>query len=279
MFNLIMGYAAATQMDVTRVFEYTDDEVKRYVAPGGTVDTQKLASLPTLVMPELQDTDSEQVARVGHVEDLSLTGRDWRYRFVPNPSMAPIPTSRIQAIARELRIGDWEFNRTHWAVKPVDLHRVLFASGATGKIAPQVFRLPIEIPTDPGLIAVMMPFDAGFSRVYATLQAAAAEVSMTCLRADDIWLNQHIMDDVINLIWRARVVVADLTGKNPNVFYETGIAHTLGRDVIQIAQSMNDVPFDLRSIRSLTYLNNDQGREELKGDIVGRLRTLLQSGR
>jgi hypothetical protein len=48
----------------------------------------------------------------------------------------------------------------------------------------------------------------------------------------------------------ARIVIADLNSRNPNVFYETGIAHTLGRDVIQIAQSIEDVPFDLRAIRS-----------------------------
>jgi hypothetical protein len=82
------------------------------------------------------------------------------------------------------------------------------------------------------------------------------------------------MDDIINLIWRARVVVADLSSKNPNVFYETGIAHTLGREVIQIAQSIDDIPFDLRAIRSLTYLNNGEGPERLKAQIVERLKYL-----
>jgi hypothetical protein len=279
MFNLIMGYAAPTEMQAARMFEYTDDEVKKFIAPGGIVDTSKLGSLPTLVMPELQDSQSEQFAQVGHVEDLSLVGREWRYRFVRNPSVAPTPTNRIEAAARELRIGDWEFNRTHWAVKQVDLYRVLQVSSVAPQLAPQVFRLPTEVPTDPNLVAVMMPFDAGFASVYAALQGAAAEVGMTCLRADDIWLNHHIMEDIINLIWRAQVVVADLTGKNPNVFYEAGVSHTLGREVIQIAQSMDDIPFDLRSIRSVRYLNNDQGRDDLKREVVGRLRTILQTRR
>jgi hypothetical protein len=164
-------------------------------------------------------------------------------------------------------------------VKQVDLYRVLQVSSVAPQLAPQVFRLPTEVPTDPNLVAVMMPFDAGFASVYAALQGAAAEVGMTCLRADDIWLNHHIMDDIINLIWRAQVVVGDLTGKNPNVFYEAGISHTLGREVIQIAQSMDDIPFDLRSIRSVRYLNNDQGRDDLKREVVGRLRTILQTRR
>jgi hypothetical protein len=279
MFNLIMGYSAGNEMQAARMFEYTDDEVEEFIAPGGIVNTSKLVSLPTLVMPELQDRDSEQIARVGHVEDLFLVGQDWRYRFVPNPSVAPIPTDRIEAAARELRIDKWEFNRTHWAVKQVDLYRALQGPGVPNQIAPKVFRLPIEVRADPDLVAVMMPFDAGFSGVYLALQGAAAEVGMKCLRADDIWLNHHIMDDVINLIWRARVVVADLTGKNPNVFYEAGIAHTLGREVIQIAQSMDDIPFDLRSIRSLHYLNNDQGRDDLRRDVGRRLGTILEARR
>ena len=279
MFNLIMGYSASSEMQAARMFEYTDDEVKKFIAPGGAVNTSRLVSLPTLVMPEPQDRDSEQVARIGHVEDLTLVGQDWRYRFVPNPTVAPIPTNRIEAAARELHVDKWEFNRTHWAVKQIDLYRVLHGPGVANQIAPRVFRLPTEVPTDPDLVAVMMPFDAGFTGVYAALQGAAAEVGMVCLRADNIWVNHHIMDDIINLIWRAQVVVADLTGKNPNVFYEAGIAHTIGRQVIQIAQSMDDIPFDLRSIRSLRYLNNDQGRADLKRDVAGRIGTILEACR
>jgi hypothetical protein len=55
----------------------------------------------------------------------------------------------------------------------------------------------------------------------------------------------------VTLIWRTRAIVADLSGKNPNVFYEAGIAYTIGRDVIPITQSMDDIPFDLRSLRSV----------------------------
>jgi hypothetical protein len=122
----------------------------------------------------------------------------------------------------------------------------------------------------------MMPFSPGFSDVYEALKEVAAEAGMTCHRADDIWINEHIMDDVINLLWRARLVIADLSGKNPNVFYETGIAHTLGREVIQIAQSMDDVPFDLRSIRTVRYLSNGEGLARLRNDLAPRLNQIAQ---
>jgi hypothetical protein len=124
----------------------------------------------------------------------------------------------------------------------------------------------------------MMPFAAGFDNVYAALQEAATESGMRCNRADDIWVNNHIMDDVINLIWRARVIISDMTSRNPNVFYETGIVHTLGRNAIQITQSMSDVPFDLQSIRSIPYLNNREGLEDLKARVIARIRELTRTG-
>jgi hypothetical protein len=272
-YNLIVGFVDGVASQ-DRLLEYTDDAVREYVAPSGAVDPSRLGSFPTLVMPELQDKRSPQVAHVGDVADLTLTGRDYRYRFVPDPAVPPIASDRIERASRRLDIGDWEFNRHHWAVKNVDLYRVLHESVLGSVPAPKVFRVPIELATERDLVTVMMPFDARFDRVYDTLQQAAAEVGMRCLRADDIWVNNHIIDDVINLIWRARVVVADLSTRNPNVFYETGIAHTLGREVIPIAQSSEDVPFDLRSIRSQIYLNNSEGLERLRVQVVERLNYL-----
>ncbi|RRD07380.1 hypothetical protein EII34_02550 [Arachnia propionica] len=80
---------------------------------------------------------------------------------------------------------------------------------------------------------------------------------------------------MLSLIWRSRFVLADLTGKNPNVFYETGIAHSVGRRTILITQSMADVPFDLQGLRVLHYLDNEEGRHRLSQGITDRLRTLM----
>ena len=276
MYNLIVGFIDGVASE-DRMLEYTDDSVRQHVAPSSVLDVSRLVSFPTLVMPELQDRRSPQVARVGDITDLTLAGRDYRFRFVPNPAVPAIASGQIERASRWLGIGEWEFNRHHWAVKNVDLYRVLQESILESPLAPKVFRLPEEIHAEQDLVAVMMPFDARFNNVYATLQQAAAESGMRCQRADDIWINNHIIDDIINLIWRARVVIADLSSRNPNVFYETGIAHTLGREVIQIAQSIDDIPFDLRAIRSIPYLNNGEGLERLKTQVVERLNYLVSA--
>jgi hypothetical protein len=271
MYNLLVGFAPGTAFG-GRVFEYTEPQVEGYFKPSGTPDPARLSKLPTLVMPEV-GSDEPQIALVGRLTDLAWAGHDLRYRFAPNPAVRPIPMGRIQDLATSLEIGDWEFKRTHWAVKAVDLYGTL-AEPEPESSASKAFRLPKEEARERDLVAVMMPFDVALAPVYEALQGAAADAGLRCQRADDIWVKTHIMEDVLSLIWRSQVVISDFTGKNANVFYETGIAHTIGRDVIQIVQNIDDVPFDLRSIRTLTYLNNGEGLLKLRADTAARLFTL-----
>jgi hypothetical protein len=139
--------------------------------------------------------------------------------------------------------------------------------------APNVFTVP-ELPQEPDLAVVMMPFSAEFTPIYKAIRRACKTAGLRCLRVDDIWEESIIIQDVFNLIFRSRIVIVDFTGKNPNVMYETGIAHTLGKHVVPISQSMADVPFDLKHHRTLTYLNNEQGRAKLEERLATRLQQL-----
>lgn len=272
MYNLLIGYFDGS-LEVNRILEYTDSSVKEYVAPQGKIDIFRISRLPTLMMPEKKDYDSPQMAQVGYVEDIIPSGRKYGFRFIPLEGFAPIPTVEVHELDAKLGItNNWELNRTHWAVKEVDLYRVL-APLLAPMISPQVFSLPKNRIRE-NLVAVMMPFDRKYDETYKTLKEASSEVGMDCVCVDDIWENNSIMQDIASLICRAQVVVADLTGKNPNVFYETGIAHTLGREVILITQNPEDVPFDLRHLRNIKYLANEQGLMELKANVIKRLKIL-----
>jgi nucleoside 2-deoxyribosyltransferase len=120
----------------------------------------------------------------------------------------------------------------------------------------------------------MMPFSAEFSQVYEGIKGACQQVGYRCLRADNIWEESTIIQDIFNLIFRSYIVIVDFTGKNPNVMYETGIAHTLGKHVIPLTQSANDVPFDLRHHRFLPYLNNYEGIETMTIKLTERIKQL-----
>ena len=119
-----------------------------------------------------------------------------------------------------------------------------------------------------------MPFGPAFDNFYAAIRYSAQSAGMTCQRADQIWEADEVIQDIFSLIYRSGIVICDFTGKNPNVFYEAGIAHTLGRSVVPIAQSEHDVPFDLKHRRYLKYLNNDEGLRDLVARLTPRLLTL-----
>jgi AbiJ N-terminal domain 5 len=137
--------------------------------------------------------------------------------------------------------------------------------------APSVFSVP-DMPLETDLVVVMMPFSAEFAPVYVAIGNACKTADLRCLRVDDIWEDSIIIQDIFSLIFRAHIVVVDFTGKNPNVMYETGIAHTLGKHVVPISQSLSDVPFDLTHHRILKYLPNSQGLTALQTALTTRLR-------
>jgi len=141
--------------------------------------------------------------------------------------------------------------------------------------SPMVFRIPEGKP-HVDLISVMMPFDAPLRPVYETIKKAANATGYQCKRVDDIWDNSTVIQDVFSLIFESYVVVCDFTDKNPNVFYEAGIAHTLGKHVIPITQNREHIPFDLRHHRYAQYLNNAEGREALQQELKARMKVLAK---
>lgn len=137
--------------------------------------------------------------------------------------------------------------------------------------APYVFQVP-ELTVESDLLAVMMPFAMEFDSAFDAIKRSASECDLHCLRADDIWEEVTIIQDIFNLIYRSSIVIVDFTNKNPNVMYETGIAHTLGKHVIPITQSLADIPFDIGHHRTLKYQSNNEGLATLTSELTKKLR-------
>lgn len=146
-------------------------------------------------------------------------------------------------------------------------------SGQSVRFTPSIFNVPDQ-PYDPKLVGVMMPFN-GFDPIYTAIKGACQDtLYFRAQRADDIWQASTVMQDVFSLIYRSHVVVCDFSGRNPNVFYEAGIAHALGKIVVPITQRETDIPSDLISHRYLLYLNNAEGLANLRTQLCARLRSL-----
>ncbi|MFN4092179.1 MAG: hypothetical protein ACK4FG_04715 [Brevundimonas sp.] len=273
MFSLEWENNGVTSVPASRIFEYTDQHVIDQFRENGNPVLERLTALPCLF---LQEGTGTEVAYVGQINRARRVGTDVSIEYTFDAQVPPLQNSMIYANRMALDMPhDFEFSRNHWAVKDVDLYRFLLGNVRPRRQRPTVFQIPEHENIEPALASAMMPFDAGFNEIYASIQQAAADAGLRCRRADDIWENAAIIQDVVALIDRSRIVVCDCTGRNPNVFYEAGIAHTLGREVILITQNEQDIPFDLRHLRYIRYLNNAEGRAALATALQARMQTIL----
>ena len=277
MFNLLMfnvdWVSGRVTVPIGRMFEYTSDHIADQFRQNGSPLLDRLTALPCLFCEE---GTTDEIAYVGQINRTRITGRDLSLEVSFDAEVPPLQNSMVYANRAELDMPhDFEFWRNHWAVKDVDLYRFLLRNVRPRRQRPTVFQIPEHENIEATLASAMMPFDVAFNTVYDSIRQAADNVGLRCRRADDIWENAVIIQDVVALIDRSRVVVCDCTGRNPNVFYEAGIAHTLGREVILITQSEHDIPFDLRHLRYVKYLNNAEGRAALVTALQSRMQTIL----
>lgn len=101
---------------------------------------------------------------------------------------------------------------------------------------------------------VIMPFAGAFNTVYErVIRPAVEQIGLACIRADEVFSKPQITHDIWKQIRSCRVVVAELTGRNPNVLYELGLAHAIGKPVVIMTRNEADVPFDLKALRYLFY--------------------------
>jgi len=114
---------------------------------------------------------------------------------------------------------------------------------------------PLDYAFDPTTAFVLMPFGEKWSAdVFHVIKRACEEASLRALRADDIFAPEIIINNIWRLINTAGIIVADITVHNANVFYELGIAHTLGKRVVLLRQKEGAVPpFDIAFWRHFEY--------------------------
>lgn len=139
-----------------------------------------------------------------------------------------------------------------------------------------------EFEPDPKLCFVLMPFDEPkarrkpFMRVYKVIRATVRRAKLKCKRADEIFGVIPIVEDIWESINKAALIIADLTGRNANVFYEVGLSHALPKKVVFLAQTKNDLPFDVEHVRCIIYQNSNSGRKKLTRDLYKTIKSVLE---
>src|SRR5262245_42169646 len=116
-------------------------------------------------------------------------------------------------------------------------------------------------------VFMAMPF--AITEVYDDIIKPLLEIEKCEIkRADEPIIQGHIVRDIMQYLYQADLVIADLTGLNPNVFYELAIAHALRKPHFLITQDdPNNLPFDLKSYRVLQYSYHHKQVDELKSGL------------
>ncbi|MHC5853121.1 hypothetical protein [Nostoc sp.] len=123
---------------------------------------------------------------------------------------------------------------------------------------------------------VIMPFRDDLKPVYTDhIRKVASEMGLSCERGDDFFSTHTIVDEIWAATYFSKLCIADCTGRNPNVFYELGVAHTIGRPVILLAQSIDDIPFDIRHRRSIIYTYTPRGMKDFEETLHKTLKSEL----
>lgn len=140
-----------------------------------------------------------------------------------------------------------------------------------------------NIPVNDKMIFILMPFKEPWSRrVLRKIESVCKTVRMNAVRPDNLHSDQVVTENIWKGICEARIVIADITNRNPNVFYELGIAHTVGKKCILLIQGEEGadiiklIPFDLINYQLIIYQDNTDGFKVLSRKLKESVNHILE---
>ena len=130
------------------------------------------------------------------------------------------------------------------------------------------------------LCFVMMPFRKELNAVYYEfIRPVVERLGLKPLRADEMYSDQSIMENIRASIQQSRLCIADLTSNNPNVMYEVGLAQASGKPIIFIAQGMDEIAFDLRSYHIIIYGKPPDDFSQAQQSLTKAIQQVLEQDR
>lgn len=184
--------------------------------------------------------------------------------------------ARLESAGLVVRQGDGKaatFTAASWwsAVQQtlnISLSELSLRQTGRGLFVEPVFGLPARSRSKQATAFIVIPFAESMNRVHDAIESAFLECDLKPVRGDELYSTHPQQTKVIEQIWSAMYaadfVLADCTGRNANVMYELGMAHTLGKPVLLLSQSQDDIPFDIGYLRFVLYSPDDLERLQLE---------------
>ncbi|HCT5133759.1 TPA: hypothetical protein OTZ50_003543 [Aeromonas hydrophila] len=120
-----------------------------------------------------------------------------------------------------------------------------------------------DYEVDPKLVFVITPFNEKFNDDFDVISSICQEVGLKCIRGDEEFIKGNVLGHILKQMVKARVVIANINGRNPNVFYELGLAHALEKPTLITSKTAHEIPFDLRTQHLVLYKDIKDFREQL----------------
>lgn len=130
-----------------------------------------------------------------------------------------------------------------------------------------------ELVMDKKLVLVLTPFNNRFDKVYFVIKEACYALGLKCLRGDEDYVKSDILNHILKLMVKARVVIANIDGRSANVFYELGLGHAMDKKTILISKSINTVPFDVQSKYIIIYKDLHDLKKRLRSEFIKIFKT------
>ncbi len=117
-------------------------------------------------------------------------------------------------------------------------------------------------------VFVLTPFLEREFETFEAIKNTCMEVNLTCTRGDEVFRDKDILTHIITSISKSSVIIANLNGRNANVFYELGICHSMGKPIILISRNKNNLPFDIQNKNIVFYNSLYDLQHQLKDELL-----------
>lgn len=202
--------------------------------------------------------------------------RNGKWEFVSGAGNGDVRVGRTIAIRIRVRGSQIELFiddvKVASAVESVQESQLaVFLQGPTNFVISD-FKVSVQRPK----AFVVMQFSEQFDALYEdVIKPTCEKYGFEVVRADDIYKAGLIIQDIVRSIQESAFVIADITPDNPNVFYEVGYAHGIGKTTILLSDRRRDkLPFDVSGFRTLFYDNTIGGKKAVEDSLTKHLDAL-----